>query len=468
MLGLLLVLLSLPALAADDPLREAADRCGVEELKRLFDSGEAQAHPAGWNDPLILRIAEGHFCGDPARHEAAMVLAVERGLSLKTRDGYAKSILSNVAMWPGKTYMAEWLIQRGADVDARDSSENTPLFHATLHGAVNNVKLLLLKGADPKAANKWKETPLDWAKKEHQDEVAEILEAAVAGRMPSPPPKAVVRRSAPPAAPPPAAARSAPPPVERPDFRLPPRPDDFALVVGVETYSNELPKAEFAERDAEAVRAHLAALGVPERNIKVLLGAKASRGQLEAYIEDWLPRMAKPSGRVFFYFSGHGAPDPKSGDAFLVPVDGDPKFLARTAYPLKRLYASLGALKAGPVIVALDSCFSGGGGRSVLAEGARPLVNQVSAAPPSASQLTVLTATAPDETTGTMKEAGHGIFTYYLLQGLRSAAGRPSRTLTAQALYDSLKPQVQDEASRQNRDQTPGLSGPGGVALIGP
>lgn len=130
MLGLLLVVLSLPALSADDPLQEAADRCNVEELKRMFDSGEARGNPPGWSDPLIIRIVGGYFFTDAARHEAAMALAVERGLSLKTRDGYAKTILTNVVMWPGKT----------------------------------------------NAVNKWKETPPDWAKK-NLDEVAILAKA---------------------------------------------------------------------------------------------------------------------------------------------------------------------------------------------------------------------------------------------------------------------------------------------------
>ena len=237
--------------------------------------------------------------------------------------------------------------------------------------------------------------------------------------------------------------------------------------MGVESYSNELPRADYAERDAEAVRAHLVALGVPERNVKALTGAKATRGQLEAYLEDWLPRMAKPGGRVYFYFSGHGAPDPKTGEAFLVPVDGDPKFLARTAFPLKRLYSDLAALKAATVIVALDSCFSGSGGRSVLAAGTRPLVNKVEAPVPAGGRLTVFTATSAAETTGTLAERRHGIFTYHFLKGLRDAAGKPGASLTAQGLYEKLKPSVQDEAARQNRDQTPGLAGPGGVDLLG-
>jgi uncharacterized caspase-like protein len=190
-----------------------------------------------------------------------------------------------------------------------------------------------------------------------------------------------------------------------------------------------------------------------------LTGAKASKSNLEAYVEEWLPRNAKADGKVFFYFSGHGAPDPDSSQAYLVPFDGDPNYLDKTAYPVKRLYSKLGALKTGQIIVALDSCFSGAGGRSVLSDGARPLVTRVDTSVAQNSKITLFAAASPKEITSTLTDQGHGIFTYYFLKGLQGAAADESGTVTAQGLYDYLKPRVQDAAGRQNRDQTPLLEG---------
>lgn len=240
---------------------------------------------------------------------------------------------------------------------------------------------------------------------------------------------------------------------------MPENPKDFVLAIGIGQYSNDIPVAQFAERDAQAAKNHFLALGVPERNIKYLIGNRATKANLEAYIEDWLPRNVKEDGRVFFYFSGHGAPDPTAGQAYLLPWDGNPSFLKRTAYPLKRLYAQLNSLKAKQVIVALDSCFSGSGGRSVLAQGARPLVTQVDTMVSPGGKLTVFAASAPNEITATLPEQGHGIFTYYFLKGLGGEAKDPSGIVTLKGLYDYLKPKVQDAASRQNRDQTPSLEG---------
>ncbi|MBI4678791.1 MAG: ankyrin repeat domain-containing protein [Elusimicrobia bacterium] len=126
-----------------------------------------------------------------------------------------------------------------------------------------------------------------------------------------------------------------------------PRPDDLALVIGIESYQDShLPKADFAQRDAEAVAAHLTRLGVPEGNIVRLIGDKATAGRIKGYLESWLPKNAKPGSKVYFYYSGHGAPDPASHDAYLLSWDGDPGLLKTTAVSLAEVYASLGRLPA--------------------------------------------------------------------------------------------------------------------------
>ncbi|MBI5240416.1 MAG: caspase family protein [Elusimicrobia bacterium] len=240
--------------------------------------------------------------------------------------------------------------------------------------------------------------------------------------------------------------------VDSPGYSRPGRPDDFALVVGIEKYSG-LPDADFAERDAAAVRAHLLALGFPERNVVFLRGAQAGRAGIEKYVESWLPRNVKEDSKVVFYFSGHGAPDPASGQAYLVPWDGDAKFLENTGYPLERLYRKLDALKAREVLLAMDACFSGYGGHSVVAKGTRPLVTKIDDARGALGRMVALSASSLDEVTGTDEAQGHGLFTYHLLKGLQQMQGQA----TARQLYEYLRPKVQDAARRQNRDQTPQL-----------
>jgi hypothetical protein len=246
--------------------------------------------------------------------------------------------------------------------------------------------------------------------------------------------------------------------VDKPAFKFKEDPERFALVVGIERYK-DLPAADFAERDADAMRQTLLAMGYPERNVVELKGAEATIASLRKYLDEWLPRNARKNSTVFFYFSGHGAPDVENGSAYLVPWDGDASYLKSTAYSVKRLYAGLGALGAKSVLVALDACFSGAGGRSVLAKGARPLVTTVDFGAAPSGKLTVFSAASGAQITSMLENQGHGAFTYYFLKGLGGAAKNRSGAVTAKGLQDYLAPQVEDAARRQNREQTPLLQG---------
>ena len=96
----------------------------------------------------------------------------------------------------------------------------------------------------------------------------------------------------------------------------------------------------------------------------------------------------------------------------------------------------------------MDSCFSGAGGRSVLAKGARPLVALKADVLP--ARVTVLSASAGDQISNSWPEMGHGLFTYYFLKGLKEKDG------DLRAVYDYLKPEVTRAARRTyNSDQEP-------------
>jgi hypothetical protein len=246
--------------------------------------------------------------------------------------------------------------------------------------------------------------------------------------------------------------------VDKPAYRAPENPDRFALIVGIENYSS-IPKAEFAERDAQTVKEHLLALGYPQRNVVHLSGSLGSRANIEKYVESWMPAHVGENSQVVVYFSGHGSPGISSGEAYLVPWDGDVKYLENTGYPLKRLYAKLNALKARKVAVLLDSCFSGAGGRSIVPKGTRPLVGKVDDATGALGRLVVLSASAADEITGGDESQGHGLMTYYLLKGLNERRG----DVELSRLYDYLLPNVQNAARQENRDQTPQFIGPAAV-----
>ena len=68
-----------------------------------------------------------------------------------------------------------WLLEQGADVDAKDRADTTPLAAAVLFGNVENVKLLLAKGADVNITTKGGWTPLMYAAIRGNLEVLRLL-----------------------------------------------------------------------------------------------------------------------------------------------------------------------------------------------------------------------------------------------------------------------------------------------------
>jgi len=238
------------------------------------------------------------------------------------------------------------------------------------------------------------------------------------------------------------------------------RKNAYAIVVGIEQYREQLPKADFADRDASLMGEYLSmVLGYPEENIVVRTNENATKNDLEKYFEGWLPNNVEKDSSVFIYYSGHGAPNPKTGDAYLVPYDGDPTFVDKTGYPLKRLYAALDKLPAKEITVILDSCFSGAGGRSVLAEGARPMVLSVENTLLAHGKTVVLAASAGNQISSTFKEKGHGLLTYYFLKGLQGDGDtNKDGVIDMVELYEYVKPNVQKVARKQyNNEQTPQL-----------
>ncbi len=247
-----------------------------------------------------------------------------------------------------------------------------------------------------------------------------------------------------------------------------PKNHAYAVVIGVEDY-RDLPKVDYAKRDAEMVKTYLTkALGYREQNIVMLLNDRVTKSDLEARFEKWLPKQVgdNKDAEVFVYYGGHGAPDPNTHQAFLVPYNGDPAYLETSAYPLTRLYETLGKLPAKNITVVMDSCFSGAGGRSVIQKGARPMLIAVENPLMASQNMVVISAAAGNQISHAFPEKRHGLFTYYFLKGLQGEAdANKDGAVDVEELYAFMKPQVETAARRMNAEQSPQLLP--GVDLLG-
>lgn len=196
-------------------------------------------------------------------------------------------------------------------------------------------------------------------------------------------------------------------------------PEDVAIVVGVEDYAF-VADAPYAERDAAAVEAFLrVAVRIPAERVRRIGDPGASREQILAAVKEQVARVG-PSGRLWFYFAGHGAADPRTGARLLLGDDVklDPTAWRDRAVSVDELVSAVGSV---PSLLWIDACFDGRGrDGEALAPGARPVV-PAWVGPPT-PRVAIWTATSPGELAGPFPPAGHGAFTWAALGALRGWA----------------------------------------------
>ncbi|MEW6616208.1 MAG: ankyrin repeat domain-containing protein [Thermodesulfobacteriota bacterium] len=353
------------------------------------------------------------------------------------------------------------LLDRGANINAKSDTGRTALHYAANNGHVYIVRLLIDRGANNSIADYKNKTPLILAQEKGYTIIVRLLTDTEEARY-----KKILAKEETPSVSgsfEKAFAPSVQTDVdELPAIKAKPNKNSYAIVIGIEQYRQKLPKADFAVHDAKIMTDYLTkVMGYPEENVVTLINDRALKSDMEKYFEKWLSNNVEKDSTVFVYYSGHGAPNPKTGDAYLVPYDGDPSFIDQTGYSIKRLYESLGKLQAKEIIVALDSCFSGAGGRSVIAKGARPLVitMETLVIP---SKIAVLSAASGDQISSTYEEKGHGLFTYFMLKGIKGEGDtNGDGKIEIGELFNYIKPQVELIARKvYNNEQLPQMIAP--------
>jgi uncharacterized caspase-like protein len=237
-----------------------------------------------------------------------------------------------------------------------------------------------------------------------------------------------------------------------------PFPKDWALVIGIEEYSG-LPPVNYAKRDALIVKDYfIKVMGVPEENIITLIDKDATKARIEGFIKQYLPDNVTSETTLYVYFAGHGAPDMAKGEPYLVPYDGDTRFIEQTGYNLKNFYQDLNKIKLQRVYVFLDSCFSGVAARAsdMLVKGARPALIHVENASIASNTIVALSASDAGQLSNMYPEEKHGLFTYYLLKALQGDADtNGDHWVSLKELYEYVKSNVSRVARRMGAEQTP-------------
>lgn len=236
----------------------------------------------------------------------------------------------------------------------------------------------------------------------------------------------------------------------------------FAVVFGIESYRNA-PSASNAVNDADIFREYLIKrFGLNRENIYLRLDEQATKGEFDKVFSSngWLYRNTSKNSDVFIYYAGHGAPDLKTKETFLVPYDGDPNYASSTGFSINQLYENLSDLDVKSITLMMDACFTGSSrdNQLILAD-ARPVYIDVQQGN-IPSNMIVFTAASGNEISSGYSEKNHGIFTYFILKGLNgNADSNRDRKITVNEMSSYLSDNVTQQARKIGREQNPQMLG---------
>ena len=235
----------------------------------------------------------------------------------------------------------------------------------------------------------------------------------------------------------------------------------WALVIGVERYSL-LPAVDFAASDARKAANHfINILGVPESQVVLLEDEKATRSAVTSRLKDYFPSNLVRDSTLYIYFAGHGMPDVVTGEPYLMFFDSEATNVSRTGYAMKELLSDLGAMDIAQSFLFTDACFSGmaARGEEMLVEGARPAVLRVEDVKVATGKVVAVGASTGSQLSHAYREKRQGLFTYYLLDGLRgSADANGDGTVALGELYAYMSKNVEMVSRRTTMVQEPSIT----------
>ena len=240
----------------------------------------------------------------------------------------------------------------------------------------------------------------------------------------------------------------------------------YAVVIGIDRYQH-LNKLDGAVRDAKAMTKMLEQRGF---DVTEILDKEASKERLRGLAYE-LQEQLNPDDRLFFYFAGHGVDE--GGKGYLMPVDGE---TWRHGISMSSLQAQLEDTQVRQIFYAADACYSGLGLPSSTRAGEEQSLPAHWKDAAAGNRYVSLSAggagqTAYDRFEGERMGGPHGLFTYFLLNGLDGGADADADGwITDVELYAHVSNRVPVEAERLNHKQNPqvAFSGEGRILFANP
>ncbi len=244
----------------------------------------------------------------------------------------------------------------------------------------------------------------------------------------------------------------------------------YALVIGITGYPKfrEADRLRFADADARSFAQFLqspAAGEFPEEHIRLLLNQSATRAGIYEEIS-WISRRASSDDVVYIFFAGHGVLD-DSQQAYFMPYDGDPSDPYALGIRADSFLQELRhRITAKQVVFFIDACHAAAvySPDGLATRGGGNIVPALRAAwQEELAHLQELNmgflATASNQLSLEDADLHHGVFTWFLINGLQGAADtNHDNRITAGELRDYLVDKVEAYSRSHAALQTPTTS----------
>ena len=246
----------------------------------------------------------------------------------------------------------------------------------------------------------------------------------------------------------------------------------WALVIGISKYQDtRIPSLRYGARDANSFYDWLISPSggkyAPAR-VKLLINDKATGNNIKNALYMWLGQ-ALEEDIITLYFAGHGSPQSPDHpeNLFLLPYDVQYDSVATTGFPMWDIETALKRfIKAKKVIVIADACHAGGVGQSfdVARRGGRginiiPISSSLQDLSKIGDGVCIISASNDNQFSQESKKwgGGHGVFTYYLLKGLK---GEADYSKDNKVSLGEIIPYLSEQVRRATRNaQTPTVAG---------
>ena len=194
----------------------------------------------------------------------------------------------------------------------------------------------------------------------------------------------------------------------------------WLFVIGAGEYK-ETSDIQYSRRSADLfAKVASKVLGIAPSRSVVLLDKDATSGSIESGLRGML-RKVKGGDTLYFYYSGHGVPDPTDQNApYMLATDHAPDFIHKNDYfKLENIYKTLSESGA-KVVVFMDSCFTGRTDEESVFGSDKGAVRlkPEKLSIPTDGKLAVITAGTGEQFSNAFPSRRHRLFSYYLMKAM--------------------------------------------------